>query len=690
MKKTHFSRFFSRRDAARGGSCGKGKGIQKKLVLRIEAITVCVSLVLGGISIAAMYFNSKSSMDEDVTALSQSYSRAVSEELAKYRLSAEAVARNDYITDMSHSLEERKSYLASLAKQYGFKDIEVSNAKGSTYGGADISKEEYFRQAMDGSTYISSASLRGSDSSVIMIAAAKINNSTNYRGVVACAMDAAQFNQTVGSISVGKSGYGFVLDKSGTVVADKRFDNVRSTVNYISAFQKDASLAGAADLSRQMTAGKTGSDDVALQGRRAHVGYLPVSGTAGWSLGIVAYNDEMMQSMFAVAWAIVALMAVFLVLSLLVANRLSKPIVQPMLELMKRLESLAKGDLHSRVPQFRTGDEVEKLSVAFAGTVDALNDYIGEISSVLGSMAEGDFTARPVQDYKGDFVAIRNALDSILESMNGMLGRISVTAGQVAGGSRQMAGASQELAEGASRQTGTILELSGAVERIARQAEASSQNASLADQISGHAMEQVSVGAERMERMFAAMEKISESSGRIEKIIKTVQDIAFQTNILALNAAVEAARAGEAGRGFAVVADEVRNLANRSSEAVKNTSVLIRESLAAVQDGRKTADETAQYLKAIVGEVEQMSGLLRSIAAAAGEQASSVRGVNGNVEQISSVIRQNSATAEKSAATSEELSSLSASLSAMLARFRLSQAGREQEEDGKVIPLTTA
>lgn len=354
-----------------------------------------------------------------------------------------------------------------------------------------------------------------------------------------------------------------------------------------------------------------------------------------------------------------------------------------MLELMKRLESLAKGDLHSRVPQFRTGDEVEKLSVAFAGTVDALNDYIGEISSVLGSMAEGDFTVRPVQDYKGDFVAIRNALDSILESMNGMLGRISVTAGQTAG-------ASQELAEGASRQAGTILELSGAVERIARQAEASSQNASLADQISGHAMEQVSVGAERMERMFAAMEKISESSGRIEKIIKTVQDIAFQTNILALNAAVEAARAGEAGRGFAVVADEVRNLANRSSEAVKNTSVLIRESLAAVQDGRKTADETAQYLKAIVGEVEQMSGLLRSIAAAAGEQAASVRGVNGNVEQISSVIRQNSATAGKSAATSEELSSLSASLSGMLARFRLSQDGREQEEDGKVIPLPTA
>ena len=237
------------------------------------------------------------------------------------------------------------------------------------------------------------------------------------------------------------------------------------------------------------------------------------------------------------------------------------------------------------------------------------------------------------------------------------------------------------MAQGATEQSGTIQELSSSIQKIASQADSSAKSAAKANEISNQAEQEVSGGNERINRMAGAMEKIRESSSKIGKIIKTIQDIAFQTNILALNAAVEAARAGEAGRGFSVVADEVRNLANRSGEAVKSTSTLISESADAVDEGRKIAEDTAQYLKSVIEDVRKMSQLLQAITTAAGQQADSVRQVNGNVEQISAVVQTNSATAEEGAATSEELSHLAGSLNEMLAKFKLLSADEMEVEE---------
>jgi methyl-accepting chemotaxis protein len=347
------------------------------------------------------------------------------------------------------------------------------------------------------------------------------------------------------------------------------------------------------------------------------------------------------------------------------------PIVTPILSLVKRIEMLSDGDIHTKVPEIHTKDEIQTLSKAFGSTVNNLGNYIGEIAGSLDSMAAGNFSIQIVEDYKGDFSPIKEALNTIIASLNGMFHNINQVSDQVAAGAQQMASGSQGLAQGATEQAGTIQELSASIREMTEKVGRSAQNAADAQALSETAKGQAAYGTEQMEQMITAMDRIGETSGQIGKIIKTIEDIAFQTNILALNAAVEAARAGEAGKGFAVVADEVRNLAGKSSEAAKNTAELIRNSIISVEDGQTIAKETSNSLLAIVDKVEQMGDLIHSLSLSADEESAAMGQINQGVEQISAVVQTNSATAEQSAATSEELNSQAQTLKNTLEELTL-------------------
>lgn len=369
----------------------------------------------------------------------------------------------------------------------------------------------------------------------------------------------------------------------------------------------------------------------------------------------------------------VALTIVFIVLSCIVSVKIADSIVNPIIALVQRIESLADGDLHTRVPAVKAKGEVQTLSTAFADTINLLNGYISEISRILGNMSKGDFTVTITQDYKGDFVAIKTALNTIVTSLHTMFVDINKSADEVANGANQVSSGAQALSQGATEQASTIEQLSASIQEIADQVKQSAANASSANQFAAQSTQEVDNGNEHMKQMIAAMDEISESSKQIGAIIKAIQNIAFQTNILALNAAVEAARAGEAGKGFAVVADEVRNLAGKSAEAAKNTTALIENSIRAVEKGQRIADETAKSLNAIIAGTQQTSELIRQISESANEQATSINQVTLGVEQISGVVQTNSATAEQSAATSEELSGQAQLLKQNLAHLKLTK-----------------
>ncbi|HWS28921.1 MAG TPA: methyl-accepting chemotaxis protein [Clostridia bacterium] len=345
-------------------------------------------------------------------------------------------------------------------------------------------------------------------------------------------------------------------------------------------------------------------------------------------------------------------------------------VVGPVQEASAVLEEMAKGNLRARVTGEYQGDHAI-IKNALNNTLDAIMGYISEISQTLGQMAQGDLTAGISSEYLGDFEELKDSINHISSSLNDVLSEIGLSADQVAAGTEQVSGGSQAISQGATEQAASIEQLTATITQIAEQTKSNAVSANQANLISNEAREDAVRGNDQMKELQQAMRDINESSFNIGKIIKVIDEIAFQTNILALNAAVEAARAGIHGKGFGVVAEEVRSLASKSADAAKETTALIEGSVKKTEAGTRIADATAEALGNIVSSVEKTVDLMREIADASNYQATAVSEVNRGIEQMSQVVQTNSATAEEAAAATEELSSQAEILKTMVGRFRV-------------------
>lgn len=385
--------------------------------------------------------------------------------------------------------------------------------------------------------------------------------------------------------------------------------------------------------------------------------------------------------LYATAQSIVIFALVLIgILSLLFALYIVMSISRPVKELDTVADKIAGGDLDQSIA-YRSKDELGTLAVNFNKTVERLRDYvkyIDEIAKVLGQIAGGDLVFQLSYDYAGEFAKVKTALEEISASLNSTMGQINQSADQVAAGSDQVSSGAQALSQGATEQASSVEELAATINEISSQVKANAESAQRGKDLAEATGEKIEEGNRQMHEMTVAMADISEKSGQIGKIIKTIEDIAFQTNILALNAAVEAARAGEAGKGFAVVADEVRNLASKSAEASKSTAALIEGSIQAVERGTQLADQTALTLIEVVENAKQVVEVVDGIAQASNEQASSIAQVTQGIDQISNVVQTNSATAEESAAASEELSGQAQVLKDLIGQFKLKQDSAEE------------
>ncbi|MCI9440630.1 MAG: HAMP domain-containing protein [Ruminococcus sp.] len=374
------------------------------------------------------------------------------------------------------------------------------------------------------------------------------------------------------------------------------------------------------------------------------------------------------------AYIKLAIIAALVVVGILQITNLMftrKRILNPVIKVKNQMIEISRGNLSAEFSLEPDTSEIGQLVQSIHETKRELKKYIKDINMKLAEMAQGNMDLTIGSDYRGEFQPIQVAMRQILDALNSALSQINQAAERVTEESEQVAGGSQVLSKGAIEQASAVQTLTTNIQKLSQEVDNSSADADKAKHSSMDASNQLELCNTKMGELTTAMENISKSSHEIAGIIKTIEDISFQTTILALNAAVEAARAGETGKGFAVVADEVQSLANKSSEAAKNITVLIEESVRLVDQGTSLSADTTEALSAGVSGAQKSTELVERIAKSASQQVIALRQLTQGMEQISDVVQTNSATAEKSASSAEELLGQAQELKVAVQQFHL-------------------
>ncbi len=381
-------------------------------------------------------------------------------------------------------------------------------------------------------------------------------------------------------------------------------------------------------------------------------------------------DDLNFQAVFIRVWMAVAsvLIGILQLINMFVTKR---RVLRPIVVVRDQMHEISNGNLSADFNLEASTSEIGMLAASIHETKRELKKYIQDIDHKLAKMAEGSMDLTISEDYRGEFLPIQNAMRQILDSLNHALLQISTTAGQVSKESEHMASGAESLSNGTVRQASAVQELSASIQEISGQVESTSADADHAKQASADAAKQLQICSQKMDSLSSAMNDISKASNQIGGIIKTIEDISFQTNILALNAAVEAARAGEAGKGFAIVADEVQDLANKSAVSAQDIAELIENSMKLVQYGSSLTTETTNAITAVTSSAQKSTELVDRIAESAQYQSQSLKQLTQGMEQISEVVQTNASTAQESAESAKELHRQAEELKESLQRFRL-------------------
>ncbi len=649
-------------------------GIEQKISKGVARLVITFNIILGLLAIASSYYVCTESVKSVLSESSHIAGELVRASLKDYIAIAYETGSIARLADPERLVSDKKAIIEQRVNDHNLISGMILDANGyDIFTGKNYSDTKNFTEAMKGNTYVSTPEYDAELGRATFMVSAPLWEGgiphTTPIGAIVYLPDGEVLNDMMRSIEVGDNGSAFMADDTGLTIAD-----IDSTLvgneNLIEEGKTDLSLKKMGEVVEKMAAGETGIGIYTYNGLIEMAAYSPVPEYENWSIAVCAALKDFIAPLIATVIVVIILVAVFTAIGLVLGRRTGKKIAQPIGICVERLNLLAEGNLEAETQLINTNDETETLMKSLGTTIDSLNEIIKDISDNLEELSEGNLTIDVTKDYQGNFSQIGASFRAIVASLNQTMKEINGNADQVSKGSDDVAAASQSLAEGATEQAHSIQELTQNVDDISVKIQHNAQQAGEVKQIVGNMNKDILQSNEHMHNMTVAMERIAESSNEIAAIMRTIEEIAEQTNLLSLNASIEAARAGEAGRGFAIVADEVRALAEQSSVAAKETAVLIKNALSAVEEGTSLTKIAALSLEKVVEQVNDVSTAVDNIAEASKHQAVAAEQITQGVNDISVVVETNSATAQESAASSEELSALAAHLKGLLDKFR--------------------
>ena len=655
------------------------KSIRKKITVCLMATVLIALIAVGSSSIALNYRSTIMTVEQMMSETAVLAAERIEQELTAYKNVAMDTGCIPQLSDAAVSVEEKRAIIDERISMHGFQRGNIVGADGySIFDGNNYSDREYVKQAMQGNVYVSEplvSKITGEKS--IMVAAPLYTGGVQgaeIAGVVYFVPPETFLNDIVSSIQVSANSRAYMINKTGDTIADITLETI-TTQNIETEAQSDSSLEQLAAIHAEMRQGKNGFGSYKNTDGTRYAAYAPVGGTDGWSVAVTALKTDYLKDTYFGMIINVLVILISILASIVVALKLSVNISAPMRACAERMKLLVEGDLESPVPESTGRDETAELTRSTAKMVRGLNTIIHDISYLLTEMAGKNFDIQSShrEAYVGDFQNILLSMRTLKVELSNTMRQINISANQVSSASGQVSNGAQTLSHGAMQQASSIQELAATIADISESAKKTAAAAEEAGNFVGKAGAQLGISVEHVKELNVAMEKISNSSEEISKIITTIENIAFQTNILALNAAVEAARAGTAGKGFAVVADEVRNLASKSDEAAKATKELIENSISVVGEGSEAVGKVTAALEQTSQHAGNVSAQTDVVVEAIEKQTTALGQVNDGIDQISSVVQTNSATAEESAAASQQLSAEASSLKTLVDQFTLAK-----------------